>query len=138
MSPPEKYIEKFIEPLACSHEEADTRLFWHAKHASNSRSWVTIQSPDTNVLVLRATHFESIGCEELWLKTSVQDLDHLHYVPVHRLSKKLGQKLCRCLSAFHALTACDRTSALARVSKKKEWERLSCNKVHRDNLVQIG
>lgn len=102
--------------LAFSHEEADTRLLLHAKHASNSRSRVIIQSPDTDLLVLCATHFESISCQELWFKTGVRD--HHRYVPVHRLSEKLGQKLCRCLSAFHALTRCDTTSALAGVLKK--------------------
>ena len=96
---------EFTEPLACSHEEADTR------------SRVIIESPDTDVLVLCITHFESIGCEGLWFKNGVRD--HLRYVPVHRLSEKLGQKLCRCLPAFHALTGCDTTSALAGVSKKK-------------------
>ena len=106
---------KFTEPLACSHEEADTRLLLHAKHASSSRS--RFQSPDTDVLVLCATHFKSIGCEELWFKTGVRD--HLRYVPVHRLSEELCQKLCRRLPAFHALTGCDTTSALAGVSEKK-------------------
>ena len=127
---------EFTEPLECSHEEADTRLLLHAKHASSSRSRVIIQSPDTDVLVLCATHFDSIGCEELWFKTGIRD--HLRYVPVHRLSVKLGQKLCRCLPAFHALTGCDTTSALAGVSKKKAWERLSRNKVHQDNLGLVG
>ena len=121
---------KFTEPLACFHEEADTRMLLHAKHASSSRSWVIIQSPDTDVLILCATHFESIGCEELWFKTGVRD--HLHYVPVHRLSHKLGQKVCRCPSAFQALTGCDTTSTLAGVSKKKVWKRLSHNEVHQD------
>ena len=127
---------EFTEPLECSHEETDTRLLTHAKHASSSRSRVIIQSPDTDVLVLCATHFDSIGCEELWFKTGIRD--HLRYVPVHRLSVKLGQKLCRCLPAFHALTGCDTTSALAGVSKKKAWERLSRNKVHQDNLGLVG
>ena len=108
---------EFTEPLAYFLEEADTRLLLHAKHASSSRSRVITESPDTDVLVLCVTHFESIGCEELWFKTCVRD--HLRYVPVHRLSEKLGQKLCSCLPAFHALTGCDTTSALAGVSKKK-------------------
>ena len=111
-------------------------MLLHAKHASSSISRVIIQSPDTDVLVLCATHFESIGCEELWFKTGVRD--HLRYVPVHRLREKLGQKLCRCLPAFHALTGCDTTSALAGVSQKKAWERLSRNKVHQDNLGLVG
>jgi len=121
--------------LAFSHEEADTRLLLHAKHAWNPRSRVIIQSPDTDLLVLCATHFESISCEELWFKTGVRD--HHRYVPVHRVSEKLGQKLCRCLPAFHALTGCDTTSALAGVLKKA-WERLSRNKVHQDILGSVG
>lgn len=53
---------EFTEPLTCSHEEADTRLLLHAEHDSSSRSLVIIQSPDTDVLVLCETHFESISC----------------------------------------------------------------------------
>ena len=125
---------EFTEPLACSHEEADTRLVLHAKHASSSRARVIIQSPDTDELVLCATHFESIGCEELWFKTSVRD--HLRYVPVHRLSEKLGQKLCMFLPAFHALTECDTTSTLAGASKKA-WKRLSHNEVPQEKLELV-
>ena len=113
-----KLMLEFTEPLACSHEEAaDTRLLLHDKHASSSISRVIIESPNTDVLVLCITYFESIGCEELWFKTGVRD--QLCYVPVHRLSEKLGQKLCRCIPAFHTLTGCDTTSTLAEVSKKK-------------------
>lgn len=127
---------EIIEPLACSHEEADTRMLLHAKHASGTRSRVIKQSPDTDVLVLCATHFEGIGCEELWFRTGVRD--RLRYVPVHRLSQKLGQKLCKCLPAFHALTGCDKTSAIAGVSKKKAWDRLNRDEVHQDNLGLVG
>ena len=85
---------------------------------------------------LKKKYFESIGCEELWFKTGVRD--HLRYVPVYRLSENLGQKLCRCLPAFHALTGCDTTSTLAGVSKKKAWERLNPNEVHQDKLELVG
>ena len=44
-----------------AQEEADTRLFLHAKHASSSRSRVIIQSPDTDVLVLCATQLKALA-----------------------------------------------------------------------------
>ena len=53
-------VLEFTEPLACSHEEADTRLLLHDKHASSSTSRVIMESPDTDVLVLCITYFESM------------------------------------------------------------------------------
>ena len=39
--------------LYCNHEEADTRLLLHAKHASlESQEPILLRSPDTDVLVL--------------------------------------------------------------------------------------
>ena len=49
--------------LACSHEEADTRLLFHAKHASiESDEPILIRSPDTDVVVLAVF----ICGEDLW------------------------------------------------------------------------
>ena len=39
--------------------------------------------------------------------------------PILLLRQKLGKKLCKGLPAFHALTGCDTTSAIAGVGKKK-------------------
>ena len=38
--------------LECNHEEADTRLLFHAKHAASTNDAVVIKSPDTDVFVL--------------------------------------------------------------------------------------
>ena len=51
-----------IESLQLDHEEADSRLLLHAKHASHDHKRIVIQSPDTNVAVLcvsRATSMVS-------------------------------------------------------------------------------
>ena len=69
-----------------NHEVKDTKLVLHAKYDTQPSSRIIIQSPDTDVLVLCATHFGPIACGELWFKTGV---------------KELGHKLCSALPAFH-------------------------------------
>ena len=51
--------------LRSDHEEADTLLLLHAQHASHDHKRIVIQSPDTDVAVLCATHFSSLNCHEL-------------------------------------------------------------------------
>lgn len=92
-----------VEPnLRSDHEEADTRLLLHAKHAAATHPRIVIQSPDTDVAVLSVTHFSDLNCQELWLKTGVKD--RLRYLPVHEIQAFLRESLCRCLPSFHALT----------------------------------
>lgn len=127
-----------IAALKSNHEEADTRLLLHAKYISSTDddSRIIIQSPDTDVLVLCAAHFDHLNCEELWFKTGVKD--RLRYIPVHDICRTLDESLCRALPAFHALTGCDTNSALAGVSKKKAWEVLSRNEMHQASLGLLG
>ena len=45
----------------CNHEEADTRLFFHAKHASNHESKsVLIKATDTDVVVIAVSVFSQL------------------------------------------------------------------------------
>ena len=62
-----------IVALHSDHEEANTRLLLHAKHAASDYPWIVVQSPDTDVIVLCCSHFSSLGCEELWFQTGVRD-----------------------------------------------------------------
>ena len=81
---------------------------------------IVLQSPDTDVLALSLSHFSDINCTEFWFKTGVKD--RLRYVPVHEVMQELGGKMCRALLALHAITACDSTSALTGIGKKKGWQ----------------
>lgn len=55
--------------LKSDHEEADTRLLLHAKHASYDHSRIILHSPDTDVAVLCIFHFSSLKCQELGFRT---------------------------------------------------------------------
>ena len=69
-----------VEDLKSNQEEADTRMLLHAKYEAGQcpEEKIVIQSPDTDVLVLSAVHFEEIASKELWFRTGVKD--RLHFV----------------------------------------------------------
>ena len=107
------------------------RLLLHASPECR----IVLQSPDTDVLALSVAPFSDINCAELWFKTGVKDL---RYVPVHAVSQETGEKMCRALLAFHTITGCDSTSALAGIAKKKGWQVLSRSEQHQDSLGLLG
>jgi hypothetical protein len=106
--------------LRSDHEEADTRLLLHAKHAANTHPRIVIQSPDTDVAVLSIAHFEDFSCQELWFKTGVKDRQR--YIPIHDIHLSFGRLVSKCLPLFDTLTGCDSTSALSGIGKKKTLE----------------
>ena len=71
-----------IEPNLCSgHEEADTRLLLHAKHAATTHRRIVIQSPDTDVALLSIAHFKDLPYQELCFRASTKQ----RFVPVHNI-----------------------------------------------------
>ena len=115
------------QTLRSNHEEADTRMILHAKHAARANRRLVLQSPDTDVLVLSVSLFRSLDCPELWFRTGVKDRHRL--IPVHDIAHALGEMMCSSLPGFHAVTGCDSTSSLAGIGKKKAWDSLcrSCD-----------
>ena len=60
------YLEtSALAELECTHEEADTRMFFHAvRTSSNGFQTVVIRSPDTDVAVLGVVLWSCVG--SLW------------------------------------------------------------------------
>ena len=125
-----------LSDVQANHEAADTRLLFHAKHASQPDSSIIIHSPDTDVVGLGISFYDELGCKELWLRTGPQD--RLRYIPLHEISTKVGPKICKALPAFHALTGSDATSAFAGVGKKRAYNILEDSEVHQESMSQLG
>ena len=52
----------------CNQEEADTRMFLHAVHASSHRTTrVTIKSYDSEIVILGTALFPQLDLEELYV-----------------------------------------------------------------------
>jgi hypothetical protein len=49
------------------------------------------------------------------------------YNPVHIIANELGQTVCECLPAAHALTGCDTTCSMNRIGKKTAYSKLLKN-----------
>ena len=124
--------------LACSHEEADTRLLFHAKHASvESDEPIIIRSPDTDVLVL-AVFMCGEYPEYFPLVFRVQHQKAWRYISVPSISGKLDAQVCKALPGMHAFGGSDSTSQFAGRGKKTTMKLLLENPKFLDAMCSLG
>ena len=109
------YINK-NELAPCTHEEADTRLFVHAKDASiEGNKKIIISSTDTDVVVIAISCFSDLHIEKLWIAFG-RGKD-FRWIPIHELCLSLGPR-AKAFTFFHAFTGCDTVSAFRGNGKK--------------------
>lgn len=90
------------QELSCDHEEADTRLLLHSKHAAAADfENVVIRSPDTDVFILLLGHNQAIQ-SNLYFDTGSGNQRRI--IDVSAVHSSLGLALCDALIAFHAFT----------------------------------
>ena len=122
--------------LSSDHGEADTRMLLHASDCTQDHQRIVVQSPDTDAAVLCVYACSVIHAQQLWFRTGVKD--KLRFLPVHRITEKLGDDLYSLLPSVHALTGCDSTSALYQIGKRKAWKALAHTKDAYGNLADLG
>ena len=94
-----------------NQEEADTRMFLHSSHASNSgHRRIAIKSPDTDVEVSACYHQRSVAAE---LTITSGAKNRSRRVSVSRMCGQPGP---------HALMGCDMASMFAGRRKKKAFK----------------
>lgn len=100
------------EELKSDHEEADTRMFLHAKHASERSHDVIIQSADMDVfcLCLAFSHTFRSG---LFMAIGERMLD------TKKAHARFGSDLCEAVCGLHAFTGCDSVSCFRGKGKIK-------------------
>lgn len=79
-----------------------------------------IRTVDTDVVVIAISFFAQLRLSELWISFGVGK--YLRYLPIHRISREIGQDKSKALLAFHAFTGCDQTSTFASKGKKTAWD----------------
>lgn len=97
-----------VAELQSDHEEADTRLLLHAKHASPSHSNVIIKSPGTDVMVLSVAFAIDLGIN-LFLITGSGNFARI--INVSKIASVYGHSVCQSILGFHVFTGCDSVSA---------------------------
>ena len=98
--------------IVCSHEEADTRLIWHAKHIceNNPDGNIIIRANDTDVLIILLTHAHALPAH-IWYDCGLNSNNSRRYVDISLLARYMGQNLCAAIAGFHAFTGSDYTAS---------------------------
>lgn len=108
----------------CTHEEADTRIFVHAKDSVlNGNNVLMIKANDTDVVIIAVSCFPSLkelGLSKLWIAFGQRQ--NLKWIPVHEIFSVLGLEKTRGLLFFHAFSGCDVVSAFKGKGKKFAWD----------------
>ncbi|KAG1698810.1 hypothetical protein GQR58_005641 [Nymphon striatum] len=128
-----------FDEVFSSQEEADTRILLHAVYLSN-HSRIIIRCEDTDVLILLVYYSSKrLLSPEVYMHAghSQKFVTSERFIPVHEISNVLGQVICGCLLAVHALTGCDTTCAMFRIGKRKAYKTLSKNFGNIRNLQQF-
>ena len=106
-----------VHELCAQQEEADTRMFQHALHASqDGHQQVTIRLSDTDVEMLACYHQEDIPARIVFLSGTQSRSRAFSILDV---CQHLGIDIYRSLLGLHALTGCDTVSTFCGKGKKK-------------------
>jgi hypothetical protein len=123
--------------LFCNHEEADTRLLFHAADAAQTHPRIVVWSPDTDVAVLCISYCSrQHAATEVWFRTGVKD--RTRFVPFHTISSLMTPDLCALLPAVHAVSGCDSTSSLAQLGKITALKTAKSNICRLSKLANLG
>ena len=88
----------------CSHEEADTRMFLHAKDAAEKdHRQIMLRTVDSDVVVLAVSTVVSMENTQLWIAFGTGK--HLRYILAHEIATSLGADKPQALPMFHAFTS---------------------------------
>ena len=108
----------------CYHEEAESRIFVHAKFATHhGNKAIMIRANDTYVVVIALSVFptlQRLGLEQLWV--TFGQGHSLRWISVHDMCHHMGEEKIKGILLFHAFTGCDTVSAFHNKGKKMAWQ----------------
>ena len=108
----------------CSHEEADSRIFVHARYAAGQgRKSIIVKVNDTDVLVIGLSMFstlQSMGLQQLWFIFGQGQ--SLRWIGIHNLYNYVDQEKAKGMLFFHAFTGCNVVPAFRNKGKKTAWQ----------------
>ena len=107
-----------LSDLSCTHEEAETRLQFHASHSfDHGFTKLMIHATDTDVVVLAIAVSSVLQDCEIWVA-----FDHgskLCFIPCHLIAANLGN--AGSWGLLLTLSGCDTVSAFHGIGKKTAW-----------------
>ena len=109
-----KLTKDVVEPvheLQCNHEEADTRLLFHAAHMSRSNlKAIVIHAEDTDVRLICIANVQNIRVP-MFQRRGTQN--RIQFISITNIYNIIGHNVALALPGLHSFTGCDTTSAFA-------------------------
>ena len=132
-----------VEQLSCNHEEADTRLLFHAKKISESFRRIIIYTPDKDVFLI-ALGVSSQISGNLFITTGTQNKARI--ICLSKVKEALQIKydlqdmdfVSKALLGLHGFTGCDTISAFSGKGKVKPLQLMLKNIAYFDLFASIG
>ena len=128
-------VKEVRELIVSGHEEADTRLAIHAKHAAEAYPTVIVISEDTDVLVILLAMNSEIG-NRILLRRGKKN--QIRMIDINNMGILLGNQVCQGLIGLHAWTGCDSVSAFVGKGKVKAFNMIRKNTKFRDTFILLG
>ena len=123
---PDEHVQRQeIPELESNHEEADTRLIFHANIAAEVHEGlipnVVVRSIDTDVFILLVHHSKFINAQ-LWMDAGINAKNTRRLINISELARKFPPDVTDALPALHALSGCDYTASFIRMGKQKPYK----------------
>ena len=110
----------------CNHEEADTRIVVHLRHALLTEGAVTVlvRTVDTDVVVILVGKFHDLKAVNadvnIWVAFGMGR--SFKFISINKICASLGEQKSRSLPIFHAFSGCDTTSTFNGKGKRSAWQ----------------
>ena len=115
-----------VQNLKSNHEEADTRMILHAKHANNSYDRILVASPDTDIFLL-CVSLQNYIDGRIYFLTGVKSIRRIIDIKAVRENFVTSMNVCNAVDelflasiiGFHSFMGCDTVSTFSGRSKAK-------------------
>ena len=127
-----------VPELYCTHEEADSRMFFHLG-SIQSPSNVIIRTAGTDCLII------ALACRlnydthiKVWIEVGTYSKNNQRYISIDDLHSHLGPDLCKALPTYHALTGSDYTASFSRRGKVKPLKILEKSTEYQSAFIALA
>ena len=134
-----------VDSLRSDHEEADTRMLLHAKHASLTCDKVMIYTPDTDVIITAMSMCSAIEAN-LFVMTGKGNARRI--IDIALISNKANETINKtdcdkntflgALIGYHSFTGCDTTSCFAGRGKVRPLSIMASKERYMDVFASLG
>ena len=115
-----------VNHLSCSHEEADTRMFYHLFSIQSGNN-VALRTNDTGCLIIELSTMENEDIN-VWIKGDVQLTNSQWFISLNQLYiTSLGKTFCQSIPGYHEFTGCDYKASFCRRGKVRPLKILAKN-----------